>query len=110
MKCFQQLLQQRIPERIGEQSVDDVPPISIDFFVPRFINRTVEQLLGSSCPSDFEAHPRKVAPQMQRRAMKPLTAHLARGAPLSFQLRGNSVLTLIPDHSCVHVAHGPFRG
>ena len=40
--------------------------------------------------------------------MKPLTPHLARGAPLSFQLRGNSVLTLIPDHSCVHVAHGPF--
>ena len=47
----------------------------------------------------------RVAPQIQRRAMKPLTPHLARGAPLSFQLHGNSVLTLIPDHSCVYVAH-----
>ena len=57
MRCFQQLPQQRIPERIDEQSVDDVPPISMDFSVPRFMNRTVEQLVGGFCPSDFEAHP-----------------------------------------------------
>ena len=42
-----------------------------------------------------------VAPQMQKRTLRPLTAHLARGAPLSCQLRGNSVLTLRPDHSSV---------
>ena len=46
MRCLQQLPQQRMPERIDEQSVDDVPPISMDFSVPRFMNRTVEQLVG----------------------------------------------------------------
>ena len=104
MRFFQQLLQQSIPERIDEHSVGEVPQVKLNvslccsswqklsgglFRTGCREIRTMEHPMGGSCPSDFGAHTLqedRVAPQIKRRAMKPLTAHLTRGAPLSFQL------------------------
>ena len=123
LRCFQQLSQQRILERIDEQIVGDVPPIILNISLPQFMeetvgniipdeykeNRTVEQLVGAPVHriSKHILEEDRVAPQMQWRANNKTTDSTS-GAWCSFELSASWEFSThtASRPSLVHVAQG----